>query len=717
MAFTAKVWKDDPDHTTPLSASALVDLETRLSGYTDARCKPLVVTDPAYGAVGDGTADDTAAIQAAITDADTTAAITNGGGAVYIPPGTYKITSTLTVANNVRIFGDGWCSLLRITGAGGAPPGFYCFTLDGGYRSAFENFAIDGAYGNAVPSAGGAFDMRSATGFARFTGLQLGDNLHTGFDNRRTSGDGEHIYASIRFASLAVGNVVGVRNNTYGWRIGGGSVQLNGHYLSNISGTSATQYYTTANSITWPLAGADVALSATIAGQWNNSPGACWIGGVRCTFTGKTGSTLQGVTGGDVSDGTYASGARVVQAGPVWFEVNFADTVTVANFMLQNGDAGVVEASTAAQSSAVKLANGSINATASSAVRVGRSTNWTFENVEFNGNGLQDRAPAVDYAGSGTPAFIRFVGCLFQTTRSHAIYHRAGIETHVDACAFDGCGPTASGSIWNDKEFAHQVDTTAPAGSGWDASTTTLNVDIMPPIGMRNGGVVLVDSELVYYTGAAYTSGQATLTGCTRGAFGTTAATHASGAAVTHLSFGVFVKNGITGGWHVRTSTFANQVNSTRRMAFATVVAPGTGAAYAITQNYIRSSVTGTVPAATGYLDAATGANRFYRDNASFCAADTIDVASVAGNVVLHGDRSARRLTGTQAVTSISWSGQQPAVAAPAGTQVVLYNSSTAQLTDGSNLKLAGNGPNTADDSITLVSDGTNWIETGRAVN
>ena len=38
-------------------------------------------------------------------------------------------------------------------------------------------------------------------------------------------------------------------------------------------------------------------------------------------------------------------------------------------------------------------------------------------------------------------------------------------------------------------------------------------------------------------------------------------------------------------------------------------------------------------------------------------------------------------------------------------------------MTDGSNLKLAGNFVTTADDVITLVCDGTNWFEMSRSVN
>jgi hypothetical protein len=55
-----------------------------------------------HGAVGDGVTDDTAAIQAAVD-----AAYTAGGGTVFAPRGTYKITGTLTMKENVRLMGAG----------------------------------------------------------------------------------------------------------------------------------------------------------------------------------------------------------------------------------------------------------------------------------------------------------------------------------------------------------------------------------------------------------------------------------------------------------------------------------------------------------------------------------------------------------------------------------------------------------------------------------
>jgi len=71
-----------------------------------------VVSVKDFGAVGDGVADDTAAIQAAINSISFTTwqgsaanMYTKGGGTVYFPPGRYKITSTLLVGQHCRLLG------------------------------------------------------------------------------------------------------------------------------------------------------------------------------------------------------------------------------------------------------------------------------------------------------------------------------------------------------------------------------------------------------------------------------------------------------------------------------------------------------------------------------------------------------------------------------------------------------------------------------------
>ena len=68
----------------------------------DAKLKDTVSVKD-FGAVGDGVADDTVAIQATIT------AVGIAGGCVYFPKGTYKITSQLVIYDsNIRLVGDGF---------------------------------------------------------------------------------------------------------------------------------------------------------------------------------------------------------------------------------------------------------------------------------------------------------------------------------------------------------------------------------------------------------------------------------------------------------------------------------------------------------------------------------------------------------------------------------------------------------------------------------
>lgn len=71
-----------------------------------------------FGAIGDGVADDTDAIQAALN-----AAFTVGGGGVYVPTGTYKITSPLIVRSNISLYGDGASSVIYNTASVLPPEG------------------------------------------------------------------------------------------------------------------------------------------------------------------------------------------------------------------------------------------------------------------------------------------------------------------------------------------------------------------------------------------------------------------------------------------------------------------------------------------------------------------------------------------------------------------------------------------------------------------
>lgn len=63
-----------------------------------------------YGAQGNGTTDDTAAIQAAIDFAGSLSASTGAGGTVFLPQGYYMISATLTLKKHVWLRGEGMCT-------------------------------------------------------------------------------------------------------------------------------------------------------------------------------------------------------------------------------------------------------------------------------------------------------------------------------------------------------------------------------------------------------------------------------------------------------------------------------------------------------------------------------------------------------------------------------------------------------------------------------
>jgi hypothetical protein len=71
------------------------------------------VKDSPYNATGDGSTDDTTAIQAAIDAAEV------AGGTVYFPPGSYKVTGLTIAANGVQLLGDGNASQIRMSSATG----------------------------------------------------------------------------------------------------------------------------------------------------------------------------------------------------------------------------------------------------------------------------------------------------------------------------------------------------------------------------------------------------------------------------------------------------------------------------------------------------------------------------------------------------------------------------------------------------------------------
>lgn len=96
---------------TPIVATWLNDINDHVyKGKVLDTSNWINVKDPTYGAKGDGSTDDTTAIQNALTAATT-------GNTVFIPFTTsfYKLTNTLTVPDGVSVIGAGYNSVLQQT--------------------------------------------------------------------------------------------------------------------------------------------------------------------------------------------------------------------------------------------------------------------------------------------------------------------------------------------------------------------------------------------------------------------------------------------------------------------------------------------------------------------------------------------------------------------------------------------------------------------------
>jgi hypothetical protein len=164
-----------------------------------------------YGAVGDGIADDTTAIQSALSDLEV--ARNNGWSVLYFPAGTYKITSTLTTKRTNSNAYTG-CQIL------GEDPA--TTTLSWGSETAANMFDLDGWYlkvgrlsldGNKVAVAGlrryGSFSTSCALVDLWFANLAIGIYFEGSLN-----GQAEQLVQRCHFSNCSKGGVVTLGFNT-----------------------------------------------------------------------------------------------------------------------------------------------------------------------------------------------------------------------------------------------------------------------------------------------------------------------------------------------------------------------------------------------------------------------------------------------------------------------------------------------------------------------
>lgn len=121
-----------------------LNAQTQLDASYQARNLP-VYNVKTYGAKGDGLTDDTAALNTALA-----AVSSKGGGYLFLPRGTYEISSEIVIPNGVQMVGLGW----------GNPPEYGQF---GTVIQANSNFSVNATFpGNMMLAIDGQSDTYGA---------------------------------------------------------------------------------------------------------------------------------------------------------------------------------------------------------------------------------------------------------------------------------------------------------------------------------------------------------------------------------------------------------------------------------------------------------------------------------------------------------------------------------------------------------------------------
>jgi hypothetical protein len=190
----------------------------------------------AYGALGNGTADDTTFIQAAAAAMEA-----NGGGCLYFPAATgdYKTTASITLSSygdGVHVMGDGYCSRIKATG------NYDTFVVNAGNGVAFSYLYLDSTVGRNATDTGCATtsgsnqvtDPQAATADAGSTITGPGIPGGTTISSVNTS---THTYTiSANATATASGVAMTVTGSTAGAAVNmqtGGTVRINNVWMYN----------------------------------------------------------------------------------------------------------------------------------------------------------------------------------------------------------------------------------------------------------------------------------------------------------------------------------------------------------------------------------------------------------------------------------------------------------------------------------------------------
>jgi hypothetical protein len=179
----------------------------------------------------------------------------------------------------------------------------------------------------------------------------------------------------------------------------------------------------------------------------------------------------------------------------------------------------------------------------------------------------------------------------------------------------------------------------------------------------------------------------------------------ATGASVGD-AYGIFIQSGTA--LEIAGNTITD---SAAGMIYGIYVAGGSQPTQSIFNNQVFNATAEAIRFASSSDEIAMYANNLLIGDTG-AAANNPDIPDVtaAATITLSTAQNVFRISGTTGITSINTAGH-------AGHQVTLIFVSTPTVTDGSNLRWAGNFTATDSDTLTLVCDGSDWYEVARSVN
>ena len=552
------------------------------------------VKEDVYGAIGDGITDDTASIQSAIDTASAT------GGMVYLPVGTYKISSRLSLFNNITVLGASRGAKIQ------------------------QSVVTDGFYGNSVVS------------------VNI-ENLHvagTGPDQTDVGTDGAGIYFETNCRDIRVQNC---------------NVEAfdDGIFVSNMSRLFVRGCY------------------------FNENAGA----GVRAL------NLSEGVISDNILDGSRTSGDLRNSFNGVWFSATnngYTNNVAVTGNVVKN---------TSFEAYLIKgeynTVVGNVADNCLTGVTLESNSGETLQPVRggtynvVTGNVIRNTVDAGIRIGNnaGSNVLAAHSNVIADNTIKIA---GGGVDVALDS--FDN---TISGNRISNLS-SHGISTGATAArnmidSNWISQASNGHgILIQGGFGnvVKNNSVFSSAQDGIRLT-STNTHTQVLGNLCVDNDRDDTSTFHG-----IHVNAGDFAQ--VSGNKCYNTDPTVGQVRGIQV----------SGNSCAVSDNDVRRN-TNSSGIGVG------GTDNIIDDNnvTGFLPA----VASGAGEIALPVPYRYVTLTGTSAVTGLK--------AIHGGAITTLKTTATASLTDGENLKLAGNFSGTADDTITLICDGTNFFEMSRSAN